>query len=435
MATVNFLYRSKKPEAKLILRLLFRIEKIDYVFAENTKIKVAKDYYVNQKNPTTGKVTISPFNKVFSERASSDVDIRNRNAKEQEIQLKLKAELKAIETFVLDEFEKSNPKNINKEWLTITLNEFYNPKTEAEGVPNELYKYFDYYTASHKHLKPNTVRKIKVISNYIEGFEKSLKEPLLIKDIDLKFKSNFENYMISEGYLDPNTLSVAFKNIRMMCNDAKINGIETSYQLSKVKTPYIAPDDIYLTEAEIIDIKDLKLTGVLENVRDWLLIACYSAQRISDFMRFNIDMVTKEGSTYILEFTQEKTGKNMAIPLSPEFLEVLNKRNFNFPKAMPHQTFNRLVKDICFEAEIKEKVEGSKKINNRQVKGMYPKNELVSAHIGRRTFATLFWNVYSITELTYITGHTSEKSFLVYMKKSNKEIALAIAKKYYDVKK
>lgn len=434
MATINFLYRSNKPEAKLTLRLLFRIEKIDYVFAENTKISVSKDYYLNTKNETTGKVTISPFNKVFSDRTSNDVEIRNRNNDDQEIQLKLKAELKAIETFVLNEFEKSNPKNINKEWLTITLNEFYNPKIEAEGVPNELYKYFDYYTTSHKHLKPNTIKKIKVISNYIEGFEKPLKEPLLIKDVNLKFKLNFENYMISENY-DDNTISVAFKNIRTMCNDAKIEGIETSHQLSKVKTPYIAPDDIYLTEAEIVKIKELKLTGVLENVRDWLLIACYSAQRISDFMRFNIDMVTKDEGTYILEFTQEKTGKNMAIPLSPEFIEVLNKRNFNFPKAIPHQTFNKLVKDICFEAEITEKVEGSKKIDNRQVKGMYPKNELVSAHIGRRTFATLFWGVYSITELTYITGHTSEKSFLVYMKKSNKEIAIAIAKKYYEVKK
>jgi hypothetical protein len=90
-----------------------------------------------------------------------------------------------------------------------------------------------------------------------------------------------------------------------------------------------------------------------------------------------------------------------------------------------------LVKDVCFEAGIKEKVEGSKKIDNRQVKGMYPKNELVSAHIGRRTFATLFWGVYSISELTYITGHSTEKSFSVYMKKGNREIALSIAKKYY----
>lgn len=430
MATVNFLYRSSKPEANLTLRLLFRFEGTDYVFAENTKIKVSKEYYVNKKNEATKKIILSPFNKVFSERASSDIDVRNQNAKDLEIQSKLKAELKAIEIFVLNEFDKSNPKNVNKEWLANTIKEFYNPKKEGEGVPIELFKYFDYYINSNKHLKPGTIKKLKVISKYVERFEKPLKEAVLIKDIDLKFKLNFENYMISEGY-DANTISVAFKNIRMICNDARKNGLETSYQLQNVKTKYVAPDDIYLTEAEIIKIKEFKLTEKLEDVRDWLLIACYSAQRISDFMRFNIDMITKDEGTYILEFTQEKTGKNMAIPLSPEFIEVLNKRNFNFPKAMAHQTFNKLVKDVCYSAGITELVEGSKKIDNRQLKGLYPKNELVSGHIGRRTFATLFWGFYSISELTYITGHATEKNFMDYMKKGNREIALSIAKKYF----
>ena len=407
MATVNFLYRSNKPEAKLILRLLFRFEGTDFVIADKTKISVTNEYW--KKHHKSKRI--------------ADVNILNTKNE-------VSTKINDLSNYILKEFDKYNPIDIDKKWLSTQIDNFYNPKKETGGVTDELFKYFDYYITKRV-LKPGTTKKLKVIRNYIEGFEKTLKEPLLIKDIDLKFKSNFENYMISNGYLDPNTLSVAFKNIRMMCNDAKINGIETSYQLSKVKTPYIAPDDIYLTEAEIIKIKELQLTGRLEIVRDWLLIACYSAQRISDFMRFNIDMVTKDEATYIMEFTQEKTGKNMAIPLSPEFIEILNKRNFNFPKAIPHQTFNKLVKDVCYSAGIVETVEGSKKIDNRQVKGMFPKNELVSAHIGRRTFATLFWGVYSITELTYITGHTTEKSFLVYMKKSNKEIALAIAKKYY----
>lgn len=409
MATINFLYRSNKPEAKLILRLLFRFEGIDYVFAENTKISVSKEYW----------------SKHHKAQRISDTNILNTRTE-------VNNEISKISNYILKEFDKCNPKHINKKWLTIIINDFYNPKNEAEGVPNELFKYFDYYSTSNKQLTPGTKKKIKVISGYIERYEKALKEPLLIKDINLKFKLNFENYMISENY-DANTISVAFKNIRMMCNDAKKNGIETSYQLPNVKTPYNPPHDIYLTEAEIVNIKELKLSGKLENVRDWLLIACYSAQRISDFMRFNIDMVTKDEGVYILGFTQEKTKTDMAIPLSPEFIEVLNKRGFNFPKAMPHQTFNRLVKDICFDAKITEIVEGSKKIDNRQVKGMYPKNELVSAHIGRRTFATLFWGVYSISELTYITGHSTEKSFGVYMKKGNREIALSIAQKYYNV--
>jgi integrase len=425
MATINFLYRSNKPEAKLILRLLFRISDLpskvlnkktklfidypytDYVIAESTKISVTKDYW--SKHHKAQKI--------------SDIDILNTRTE-------VNNKITEISSFILNQFDKCNPKYINKEWLEITIKEFYNPNTEAEGAPLELFKYFDYYINSNKHLKAGTIKKLKVVSGYVERYEKPLKEAVLIKDVNLKFKLNFENYMISENY-DLNTISVAFKNIRTICNDAKKNGLETSYQLQNVKTPYNPPHDIYLTEEEIIKIKELNLTGKLEDVRDFLLIACYSAQRISDYMRFNIDMITKDEGTYILEFTQEKTGKNMAIPLSPEFIEVLNKRNFKFPKAMAHQTFNKLVKDVCYSAGITEVVEGSKKIDNRQLKGLYPKNELVSGHIGRRTFSSLFYSVYSISELTYITGHSTEKNFMDYMKKGNREIALSIAKKYF----
>jgi integrase len=411
MATINFLYRSNKPEAKLILRLLFRHEGIDYVIAGNTKISVTKEYW----------------SKYHKAQRISDLDILNTRTE-------INTKINEISNHILKEFENCNPKHIDKNWLKLSIDSFYNPNNENSGLPSELFKYFEHYFNTNKELKIGSIKKLKVISNYIKKYEEGLKDPLLIKNIDLKFKLNFENYMISNNY-DANTISVAFKNIRTICNDARKNGLETSYQISDVKSKYTAPDDIYLTENEIDNIKKLKLSGTLENVRDWLLIACYSSQRISDFMRFNIDMVTKDEETYLLEFSQEKTKANMVIPLSPEFIEVLNKRDFQFPKSMPHQIFNKLVKNICFEAGIVEIVEGSKKIDNRQVKGMYPKNELVSAHIGRRTFATLFWNIYSISELTYITGHTTEKSFSVYMKKGNREIALAIAKKYYNVKK
>jgi integrase len=407
MATVNFLYRSNKPEAKLILRLLFRHEGTDYVIAGNTKISVTKEYWVKYHLSTR----------------ISDIKISN-------FKTEVNAKINAISNHILNEFENCNPKLIDKDWLKLSIDAFYNTKNKSNGVTSELHKYFEHYINSNKQLKIGSIKKLKVIAGYVERYEARLRQPLLIKNIDLKFKLDFENYMISENY-DANTISVAFKNIRTMCNDARRNGLETSYQLSDVKSKYIAPDDIYLTEAEIVKIKELKLSDKLDDVRDWLLIACYSAQRISDFMRFNIDMVTKDEGTYILEFSQEKTEVNMAIPLSPIFIEVLNKRNFQFPKSMLHQEFNKLVKEVCFKAGLVEIVEGSKKIENRQVKGNYPKFELVSAHIGRRTFATLFYQKYTISELTYITGHTTEKSFLIYMKKGNVEIAKSIAKKYY----
>lgn len=52
------------------------------------------------------------------------------------------------------------------------------------------------------------------------------------------------------------------------------------------------------------------------NARDWLVISCETGQRVSDFMRFNKKQIRFEVIVPLCEFTQVKTGKIMAIPLS-----------------------------------------------------------------------------------------------------------------------
>jgi hypothetical protein len=44
MATVSFIYRSKKPSAFLILRLFFRFENKNKFVEIKTNIKITKDY-------------------------------------------------------------------------------------------------------------------------------------------------------------------------------------------------------------------------------------------------------------------------------------------------------------------------------------------------------------------------------------------------------
>ena len=62
----------------------------------------------------------------------------------------------------------------------------------------------------------------------------------------------------------------------------------------------------------------------------------------------------------------------------------------------------------------------------RKVSGVYPKYELVSSHIGRRSLASNFYGKIPTSYLIYITGHGSEAQFLNYIGKSNKDLALEI---------
>ena len=56
----------------------------------------------------------------------------------------------------------------------------------------------------------------------------------------------------------------------------------------------------------------------------------------------------------------------------------------------------------------------------------YEKCELVSSHIGRRSFASNNYGIIPTSFLMYITGHTTEGMFLTYIGKSNKDIAMEL---------
>ncbi len=55
--------------------------------------------------------------------------------------------------------------------------------------------------------------------------------------------------------------------------------------------------------------------------------------------------------------------------------------------------------------------------------GIYPKHELVSSHICRRTFATLLYGKIDTLTIMKITGHQTERQFLGYIKITPKEYA------------
>jgi integrase len=62
----------------------------------------------------------------------------------------------------------------------------------------------------------------------------------------------------------------------------------------------------------------------------------------------------------------------------------------------------------------------------RKEVGMYKKWELITSHIGRRSFATNFYGTIPTTYLINVTGHSSESMFLNYLGKSNKDLAMEL---------
>ena len=406
MASIYLLIQSKKSPAVIYIRLRD---------GRTLDIKAKTNYHIDPIN--WDEVEQRPTKK-----ALKDIHIAN-----------LDTDLATLKTDLLKEYNNSKGKKVvDADWLR----NFINPPQEQEKHPDKLVDYIDTFIEFKKaDVKSSTVTKCNVIKHLLMRYEKETKTTLYIRDIDAKFKMDFEKYCIKVGYA-PNTTARNIRFIKTFCRHAKANGVETHYQLDSIKAKYHKVENIYLDEKEIAAIEKIeskKLTEGLENARDWLLISCYCGQRVSDFLRFDKSMIRYEKNKAgelkpLIEFTQVKTEKIMTIPLHKKIIEIMKKYDGNFPRKISDQKYNEHIKKVCEAAEINQPTHGTlfdHKIKEKVTKD-YPKHLMVSSHIGRRSFATNNYGKIPTSFLMYITGHTTEAMFLTYIGKSNKDIAMEL---------
>ena len=406
MASIYLLLQSKKSPAVIYIRLRD---------GRTLDIKAKTNYHIDPIN--WDEVEQRPTKK-----ALKDIHIAN-----------LDTDLATLKTDLLKEYNNSKGKKVvDADWLR----NFINPPQEQEKHPDKLVDYIDTFIEFKKaDVKSSTVTKCNVIKHLLMRYEKETKTTLYIRDIDAKFKMDFEKYCIKVGYA-PNTTARNIRFIKTFCRHAKANGVETHYQLDSIKAKYHKVENIYLDEKEIAAIEKIeskKLTEGLENARDWLLISCYCGQRVSDFLRFDKSMIRYEKNKAgelkpLIEFTQVKTEKIMTIPLHKKIIEIMKKYEGNFPRKISDQRYNEHIKKVCEKAKINTSTHGTlfdHKLKEKVTKD-YPKHLLVSSHIGRRSFASNNYGKIPTSFLMYITGHTTEAMFLTYIGKSNKDIAMEL---------
>lgn len=285
-------------------------------------------------------------------------------------------------------------------------------------------------------LKNSTILKYRVVLEIIKRMEKKNKVSYLINEIGPDFINEFEWYCQRTEKYNPNTIGRAIKFIKTVCLAARSNGIETHPRLDKVKGYTVKISFITLNESELETIENTLIeTPHLDNARDWLLISCYTAQRISDFLKLtkaNIEHIVTpdKKKVKIISLVQQKGGTIIKLPVSKKLEHILSKRNGHFPKNISDQKLNEYIKEVCKLAEINQKVKGAKMNakTSRKEEGIYEKWELASSHIGRRSYATNNYGIIPTPVIMYATGHTTERSLLRYIGKSEDDKALQLLK-------
>jgi integrase len=413
MAAIKFLLQSVSNPANIYVRL---------IDGRRIDIKTKTNFVINPND--------------WSESKQRPKNLKNQSFKN------LDFELNNLRANLLNYYNENKDETINLAWLK----KFINPKDKIE-IPKELVSYCDFYLSERvKELNPRIFLNIKVIQKKLIEIQKIKRKIYFLKDVDLNFKKEFEKYNLEHGYSE-NTILNNLKEIKGICFHAQKKGMQISTEINDIKTAQKKAVSVYLSfeELEKIEKTDLKIKD-LQNARDWLLISCYTAQRVSDFMRFNPGMIRTEGNVKLIEFTQKKTGKIMTLPLHKKVIEILEKRNFEFPEKITDQKYNLLIKSVCRKAKIDDVVfggksvvikTGKKKLSKtgemieeqiiRKIMGNYPKHELITSHVGRRSFATNFYGTIPTSLLISATGHSTEQMFLVYIGKSNSDKAMQLS--------
>jgi integrase len=322
---------------------------------------------------------------------------------------------------------------IDSKWLK----EIIKPSKTDDELPITLVEYFEkYLDYKKKSLAESTYKRQKSIKARIEKFTKE-KGRVYIQNINLKFSNEFQLWCDKVGY-DVNTTKKTLQVIKTVCNHAYENGLVIHPDLNRIdkELKYKKSENITLSFEEIkrisaVDIEDIKV----DVARDWLVISCYTAQRVSDFLRFSKENIVKIKGEELLDIRQKKTDKPIYLPILDEVKKILEKRNGEFPPLFSNNKdsnatiYNELIKQVCKLAEINEVVEVKLKDikENRYKLKQVPKYRAVSTHIGRRSFATNFYGKINTALLIGATGHSTEAQFLRYVGKSGTQNALDLA--------
>lgn len=321
------------------------------------------------------------------------------------------------------------------DWLQKKIDVFNNkaPVVDLDVLTNYIQKYIDDapFKQNQKKelgLSAGRVQNLKLFKNTVIKYEadKTNGKSILIKEINLQFVEKYKIWMFEKGY-STNYVGKNIANIRTICLDASKNDIETSTQIRNFKgvsETRVAEDIITLNEQEQNEIKKVKLTReALLNARKWLLLGCLVGQRAGDLLNITEANIKELGTTKIIELKQQKTGKLVAIPLLPEALEILKD---GFPYKISLSRFNEYIKEICQSAGIDKPTMAriKEKEGTPHKKDVYPKWQVVSSHVCRRSFATNFYGRIPTPVLMNITAHGTERMFLSYIGKTTYENAL-----------
>jgi len=256
---------------------------------------------------------------------------------------------------------------------------------------------------------------------------------LPFESIDMQFRNDFIQWRYDHTKAESqNTINKDFGSVKNILKLSSKDGLHnnTIFRDDDFHVKTVTTSIFALNESEVNKLYEYDFSNNkrLERVRDWFLISCWSALRWSDFSTLEPEHIIKDGEDNFLRKKNIKTGTVVYVPVDERLYQMLEKYDFKSVE-ISNQKFNDYIKEVFEIAGITDKIilDTNYKGKNKEV--IERKCDIVSAHDGRRTWATInYLKGYAIGLLMQVTGHSQEATFLSYVGADPLQKAIALMK-------
>jgi|DewCreStandDraft_4_1066084.scaffolds.fasta_scaffold00054_187 integrase len=210
----------------------------------------------------------------------------------------INSELDKIETSNRDIYNKAiiNGIDVSPQYLKEKYYELTNANEDKIKVKKELFDYLNEFIEIRKNdinYSPDIINKYRTTYNHLRNF----KPNLTFDGLDEDFEREFTNHFVRENITD-NLIGSIIKTLKTFCRWCFNNGNMKNTAFMKYKVHKRDSDTVALTFEEVqrIENADFSKNNKLNNVRNILLIQCYTGLRFSDLISLkqeNFDMEDK----------------------------------------------------------------------------------------------------------------------------------------------
>lgn len=365
--------------------------------------------------------------------------------------------------------------DILNEMMELKKKEEEGAKVEAvRKTLKEFIREFIRECETGERLKRKSTRKIaaSTIKNYkgtlaqIEEYEKASHHSIDFDDMTMDFYDGWRQFFIGKKY-SPNTIGRHVKNLKIFLYAAKDLKLTTTtdFESARFSADREDVDNVYLTDERVQEMYDFRPTDeeslarligrapanereelreltekatsrqLLEEAKDVFVVGCLTGQRVSDYKRIHSGMIERlrDGRRYIC-IEQEKTGKEVFLPLDERVEKILAKYGGRLPKTYD-QKLNERIKIVGRLLGWRENAGLTERHGLMEVRSRKKFYECIKTHTARRTFATnAYKNGISLASIMAVTGHSSEQMLRKYLKLDSKERAILAAEEFSRLK-